>query len=79
MLHPVLAIALNITLWEVDEGLASSSFEQPVKIEANINVSSAFRKNFINVKFGKMPTLSVNQFSASLFTENKEQQRLEIL
>lgn len=71
MLEPVLAVALNTTLWEVDDGLSSSSFEQPVKIEANINVSRAFLKNFINAKFGKMPTLSVNQFSASLFSESK--------
>lgn len=71
MLEPVLAVALNTTLWDVDDGLWSSSFEQPVKIEANINVSRAFLKNFIHAKFGKMPTLSVNQFSASLFSENK--------
>lgn len=56
MLEPVLATALNVTLWEEDEGL-SSSLEQPVKIEANINASSEFLRNFINAKFGKMPTL----------------------
>jgi len=71
MLEPALAVALNTTLWEVDAGLLSSSLEQLVKVEANINASSAFLKNFIHAKFGKMPTLSVNQFSASLLSENK--------
>ena len=71
MLEPVLAVALNITLWDLDAGLLSSSLEQPAKVEANINVSNAFLKNFIHAKFGKMPTLSVNQFSASLLSENK--------
>ena len=71
MLEPVLAVALNTTLWDLDAGLLSSSLEQPVKAEVNSNASSAFLKNFIHAKFGKMPTLSVNQFSASLLSENK--------
>lgn len=71
MLEPVLAVALKITLWDLDAGLLSSSLEQPVKAEANINARSAFLKNFIHAKFGKMPTLSVNQFSASLLSKSK--------